>query len=316
MESVPACFVFRDQVTKDTSGYRLSKACEESTGPNGIEGVQWLNGLIRIYTRSTEARNKLLMKGITLDKIHIPVIGTNPKIVEGPEDTVKLIVGQIPLSLANSEIEKALTDMSDVRIKSRMFYEHYRDDDGKLTSYKSGRRFLYIVKPANPLPKTVQIMKWKASLYHFGQKRVLAARDSNLGGAATSQNNEMHTRVAVTDNAPIDPPTTQNTPECSASPPPASEEREVNQQSTLEIFFRKPSKMSNVSSPAASRGRTRSRQHQRSRSVSLSRKRGPSDEERLERSWSKSRREQGPTTTTRIDYFDFDPTKDAPTPDW
>lgn len=308
MENVPACFMFRDQVSRGTSGYRLSKACEASTGPDGIDGVQWLNGLVRVYLKSKKARDLLLMKGVTLNKIHIPVIGTNPNIVEGDEETVKLIIGQIPLSLANSEIEKALAQLSDVKIKSKMFFEHYRDDDGKLTSYKSGRRFVYIVKPNNPLPKSIQIMKWKASLYHYGQKNARSNKDSNPESPVSTQPiNEPLPGIA--NSRAVSPPGTSMTQESpGATPlPPSIEGERGNNQPVLDSFFRKPTRT--VTPTTSTRGRTKARQ-QRSRSASLSRKRVPSDDERMEGSECKSRREVGPATS--VDYFEFDPTRHPP----
>lgn len=308
MESVPACFIFRDQISKGTSGYRLSKSCEASTGPDGIDGVQWLNGLVRVYPKTKKARDLLLMKGVTHNKIHVPVIGTNPNIVDGDVETVKLIIGQIPLSLANSEIEKALAQMNEVIIKSKLFYEHYRDDDGKLTSYKSGRRFVYIVKPNNPLPQSIQIMKWKASLYHFGQRNSRTNRDSNSETSASTQpRNEPLPEIA--DTLPMSPSgasMTQETPSATPLPPSIEGDRGTNQP-VLDSFFRKPTRT--VTPTTSTRGRPKARS-QRSRSVSLSRKRIPSDDERLERSGCKARREEGPATA--VDYFEFDPTRHPP----
>lgn len=309
-QGVPACFLFADQVSKGTSGYRLSKACEESTGPDGIEGVQWLNGLVRIYPKSPQARNKLLMKGVTLNKVHLPVIGTNPNIVDGSEDSVKLIIGKVPLSLANSEIEKALSQMSGVKIKSRMYYEHYRDDNGKLTSFKSGRRFVYIATPLAPLPKSLKIVKWNASLYHYGQKRVLAPLDSNPEGVIpAASHNELGT--TVTDSSPVilaDTPSSQTSPVVPSSDPSPAEDR-VNNQSSLDLFFRKPIKSVAVTPSGSTRGRTKFRQ-QRSRSASAPRKRVPSESDRLERATCKTRREEAPAISR--DYYDFDPTRDPP----
>ena len=166
---IPPCFIFSDQVPKETSGLQLAVACEKSA-PGGIYGTQKIKGLWRIYTWSREARDQLLIKGITFNKIHISISDANPNIVDNSVETVKLIIGNIPMSVANSEIEKVLKSLPDVTFKSKLFDESYRDEDGKLTAFKSGRRYVYIQKPSRPLPKLVQVMKWRASLYHFGQK--------------------------------------------------------------------------------------------------------------------------------------------------
>ena len=161
--NVPACFVFADQVPKETTGLQMALACDKSI-PGGIYGTQKIKGLWRIYTWSREARDQLLIKGITINRIHVAVFDTNPNIVDNSTETVKLIIGNVPMSVANAEIEKILKSMSDVSFRSKLFDESYRDEDGKLTSFKSGRRYVYIQKPSKPLPKFVQIMKWKAPL--------------------------------------------------------------------------------------------------------------------------------------------------------
>lgn len=313
---VPACFIFGDQISKETTGYKLSVACDKSIGPHGgIDGCQFLNGLWRLYPLTEKARQALLTNGITIDRRHIPVIGTNPKIVDGPGESVKLIIGKIPLSLSNSEIEKALAEMDNVKVRSKLFYEHYRDEDGKLTSYKSGRRFVYIDKPISPLPKSIDIVKWKASLYHFGQKKIVAASDSNLDDSAPPPSNQDVNRDSTTEKtvvgltcenqsasvSPLTMPTSSQVSSESASSPEVA--RETNQ--TLDKFFRKPPR---PSTQATSRGRQRGRQR-RSRSVSTSRKRTPSDDDDFDtRSQSKSRRAEGISTTP--DYFDYDPTRE------
>ena len=169
---VPACFFFANSVAKTTTGFNVCKACELVTGPGGIDGGQKLFGLWRIYCTSTKARNKLITNGITIDDQFVPIIGVNPKVVKGANDSpsVKVIIGNIAKSVSNEEIEKALKDIEGVNIRSKMFDEHYRDEGGKLSLFKSGRRFIYIDAPPKPLPTQFQVGKWTPSLYHYGQK--------------------------------------------------------------------------------------------------------------------------------------------------
>ena len=82
---------------------------------------------------------------------------------------MKAIIGNIPLSVSNTEILDSLKCIAGVIVRSRLFFEGYRDEDKTLTSFKTGRRFVYIDRPSSPLPKIFQVGQWKASLYHFGQ---------------------------------------------------------------------------------------------------------------------------------------------------
>ena len=321
--NVPACFVFADQVPKETTGLQMALACDKST-PGGIYGTQKIKGLWRIYTWSREARDQLLIKGITINRIHVAVFDTNPNIVDNSTETVKLIIGNVPMSVANAEIEKILKSMSDVSFRSKLFDESYRDEDGKLTSFKSGRRYVYIQKPSKPLPKFVQIMKWKASLYHYGQKAsgvnpptlsisdttpepAPAARDSDQVREVARNDDPMstHQRDPAQNNNPnsiisffrktasrvTSPPRKQPSPETTTFPPPS----------------KGPS--SPVPTPIG-RGRKherKSRTRHTSKSASSSRKRFPSGDDDTIRTENKARKAEK-ISVSSPDYFDYDPT--------
>ena len=176
--SVPACFFFADAVDRTVSGLHICRACEEVAGSGSVAGAQRLYGLWRIYPATQEARDTLLMKGVTIDKLYIPIVGVNPMVAKGAHDSpvTKVIIGNIPLSVANDEIEKALKGIG-VKMRSQLLYENYRDEEGKLTLFKSGRRFLYVDEPSKPLPSEFQVGSWRPSLYHPGQKK----RADNVG---------------------------------------------------------------------------------------------------------------------------------------
>ena len=50
--------------------------------------------------------------------------------------------------------------------------ERARDEKGKLSHFKTGRRFIYIDVPKKALPKTLQIGLFNATLFHKEQKLV------------------------------------------------------------------------------------------------------------------------------------------------
>ena len=192
VESVPACFFFVGNVDRSVTGYQICCSCEEVTGDGGITGAQRLHGLWRIYPATTQARNQLLMKGVTIGGIYVPIIGTNPHLVDGASDTptIKIIIGNIGLSVADTEIEKELKNINGLVLRSKLYDECYRDENGKLSLFKSGRRFAYISEPPHPLPREFQVGKWKATLYHPGQKRVTESNtsESNLQSGSNNAN--------------------------------------------------------------------------------------------------------------------------------
>ena len=172
--SVPACFFFADVIDRSISGYQVCKAIQQVIGTRGkVTGAQVLNGLYRIYLSSNEARKILIAQGVTIGDTYVSVIEVNPKIVRGAEQSpsVKIIIGNIPLSVSNDEIENGVKNVEGVHLRSRLFFENYRDDEGGLSSFKTGRRFAYIDPPSKPLPHRFQVGMWKATLYHWGQKK-------------------------------------------------------------------------------------------------------------------------------------------------
>ena len=82
----------------------------------------------------------------------------------------ELIINNVPLSFSDDEIFQAVKAMN-VNVRSKLIAERDRDKNGKLTRWKTGRRFLYIVVPSEPLPKIVEIGPFEASFYHKEQKR-------------------------------------------------------------------------------------------------------------------------------------------------
>ena len=52
---------------------------------------------------------------------------------------------------------------------SSIKYGYIRDDNGQLTSYKSGDRFVYVAPYDTPLPKQQDIGQFKCLLIHHGK---------------------------------------------------------------------------------------------------------------------------------------------------
>lgn len=160
----------------------ICAAAEKLCGYNSIEGAQKIGSLWRIYPRTRESRQKLLLQGIVLRGVQVVVKSRNPFLVRTPGSndmvgdrvadqplSTKLIISNIPLSYSDNDILLAVNNLG-VTAMSKLISERDRDDKGKLTHWKTGRRFLYIAVPKYPLPKSTEIGPFKASLFHKEQK--------------------------------------------------------------------------------------------------------------------------------------------------
>lgn len=149
-------------------------AAERVSGRETVLGAQNIKGLWRIYPASTEARNTLLVKGLSLRGVSLQVAGTNPFILRNEtgeeKPSTKVWVDDIPISVADSEIETALIRVG-VELRSAIKQERARDVDGKLTRFLTGRRFVFITTPNTPLEKTLKVSFFTAKVYHREQNQ-------------------------------------------------------------------------------------------------------------------------------------------------
>lgn len=157
---------------KPYSVAEICSAAEKSCGFETIEGAQHIRGLWRIYPKTTNARVTLPTKGLILRSTLVTPKDDNPFLVRennpnGDKEvpTTKLIVGDIPISCSNDEIVASL-DKLKVKQRSRVIEEKGRDDKGKLTRWKTGRRIIYIDIPEKTLPKQVNVGIFRATLYY------------------------------------------------------------------------------------------------------------------------------------------------------
>ena len=86
----------------------------------------------------------------------IRILDKNPFFTTGDGPTTKLIIGDVQISVASSEIETALKKQ-DVGIRSPIKDKTYRNGNGQLTRFKTGGRFVYIDLPVSSLPKYIRI---------------------------------------------------------------------------------------------------------------------------------------------------------------
>ena len=150
----------------------ICEAVENLTGKDTVEGCINSKGLLRLQPKTRTARNLILTTGLKLYGTSITVYDKNPFMRrEGATQetpSTRLVIGDIPFTLANSEIESALKRVG-CELLSSVMDEKVKYRDGRLSKFKTGRRFLFIAVPSKPLEKNLTIGGNVASVYHREQ---------------------------------------------------------------------------------------------------------------------------------------------------
>ena len=173
-------------------GLEICRAMESVVGHTKVDGSIRISGLWRLQVKDEKSRSLLLRMGLPIRGLNCTVLSKNPYHF-GDEDSVKLIIGNLPFSIAEDEIRKSLSSIG-VKIGSSLQWEHYREEKDPenpdkiqgLTSFKTGRRFAYIAKPTVPIPQRLKVAnKFNAFIYYKGQKEALEAAEAAAAAAAT-----------------------------------------------------------------------------------------------------------------------------------
>ena len=195
----PCCFVKNSVVVPEgdpIEGMQLTRVCEAVVGEGNIYGMQRLGDLWRIYCTTEEARSKLLTVGIEVREHHVDIMARNPFNFQGTGTSTKLVIGGVPLSVANAEIRLGLQDIG-VEVKtSDIRYETYRDENNKWSNVKTGRRYVFIETPKANLGTHFTVGIWRASLWYRGQLRPSQKTgDSKENAQASKHDNVSQSRT-------------------------------------------------------------------------------------------------------------------------
>ena len=163
---------------KPIYGLELLKAIESTTGLTGKTlCVQKISGLWRITLSNELARATLLTTGVSLRGHFVPVLGSNPFLVNGKE-TIRLSISNFPFAGSSSlEVIQRELDTLNVNMTSKLQYNMYRDTNNKLTNCSNGNMFVYIIAPETPLPKLIKVDRHKVFLSYPGQDEALNAKE-------------------------------------------------------------------------------------------------------------------------------------------
>lgn len=168
----------RDIPLSDSDSVSVLEVClaaERVSGRESVLGAQEIRGLWRIYAATREARNTLLVQGLSLRNVALKVCGENPFSLRDnlgiEKPSTKVFIDNLPLSVADSEIENSLVSLG-CELRSGVKQQRARDKDGKLTRFLTGGRFVFITVPPVPLEKTMTVSIFTAAVYHREQKSV------------------------------------------------------------------------------------------------------------------------------------------------
>lgn len=154
----------------------MCQAIASSINRNNVDGAQLIHGIWRLYLKSAEARVDLMTKGLFLNGIQVPLFDKNPRSTNNDDPNTrveKIVIHDLPLSVDNDTILNYLKDQPQVTLTSEIRYSRERTQEGKLTTYRNGDRFVYAIHPINPpLPETEIIGPHRVRLYHQSQKDV------------------------------------------------------------------------------------------------------------------------------------------------
>ena len=158
-DSLPAMPLLEGQKYPNV-GYEICEAMQQvrNVRYSNINGATKIKGCWRLDLKGQNAhlaRASILANGLSIRGHMISVMGENPFLVDGRE-TNRLTISNLPLSVSNDAVKSVLLDMG-LRFSENLKWDMYRDNAGNQTSFKNGKRFVYIPPPAQPLPKTIKV---------------------------------------------------------------------------------------------------------------------------------------------------------------
>ena len=162
----------------------VCNAMSRSVGARSVDGAQQIRGIWRLYTKSKESRVQLLVKGISIRGRRVELSETNPRNTKQDDPSApveKIVFKDIPLSVDNKQIMSYLKEHSHVQLTTDVRYSRERNEDGSLSNYRNGDRFVFALQPVVPPLKTKDnIGTFTARIFHHSQN--LTCKACNLPG--------------------------------------------------------------------------------------------------------------------------------------
>ena len=154
--------------------YEICQAMAKSIHKSNVDGAQNIWGVWRLYTKTKDARLQLLTKGFSVRGVSVPIYESNPRTTslnDPDERTEKITVRDMPLSVDNKLIEDYLVTCPGLQLCSNVRYSKERNENGDLTDYRNGDRYIYAKHPINPiLPEKAKIGDFTCRIFHPTQR--------------------------------------------------------------------------------------------------------------------------------------------------
>ena len=162
----------RDIASQDITPYNICKALETIVRATSIDGVQKIGGIWRLYFKDKESRtNVLLKRTVTIVGKNIAIYDQNPFATKqaNPDDKKdKLTIKNVPLSVSNEEIQKML-ESKNIKLSSKVKFSYIRDEQGSLTGYRNGDRFVYCEPFDPPIQVKQKVGNFQCLVFHHGK---------------------------------------------------------------------------------------------------------------------------------------------------
>ena len=166
--SAPPVFFSNYDAPDNTSHAEFCAAAEKLMGDDSIVGCQRIGQVWRLYPATREIRANLVGKKLLIKGKSIPISSQNPlsnKDRYGNQvPSTRLTIDGLYAEVSSVDLEGYLLKAG-AKLTSPIFWERARFD-GAFTKWLTGRRFVWIVLPASPLPQAIKIGDTFVSLYY------------------------------------------------------------------------------------------------------------------------------------------------------
>ena len=174
---IPAVFVVASGLQNlgaPVYGLEIVRAIQKITGEldklDDVICVQKSQGLWRINLKTKTDRANLLLRGLTIRGHSISVLSKSPRLVNGMQ-TIRLNIGNVPFEIPDHEVKAAL-EILGLTFGSQIQYEFYKDEEDEPTNVKTGRRYVSIATPSQPLPEWVKVADKYRAYLQYNRKKV------------------------------------------------------------------------------------------------------------------------------------------------
>ena len=176
-------------------GLEIMRAMEDVIGKKAsVECIQKVNGLWRLIVFEKRHRDLLLQTGLNIRGYTITLHSRNPFLNKNGEEQVRLIISNVPYSIANEEIIKSLDSIGVTVSAKDIQWENYRNENRDMLSTKTGRRFIFIDPPTSPLPTSMRVAgKSTAYLNYKGMQKKTKQLGFRARHGSESQSDESDT---------------------------------------------------------------------------------------------------------------------------